>query len=138
MYTQPFLVGGNCFGQTFITLDVFLHKISYHNVNVDRCRALEFKASKSQKKILKRFNKSLMGQEEHVAGDAGRRMSTGSSNPDELHGEERDHFVESNKEHQKIDVSSVIKSQIEDNLLTKNGENSSSHVQSGNLCHEFL
>lgn len=87
------------------------HK-SYQHDKSFRCRVLEFKATKSQKKILKRFNKYLTGQEpEQMVGDAGRKMSTCSSGIDEEQfGEGREHYVESNKEHQNIDVNVVLSS----------------------------
>lgn len=70
-----------------------------------RCRVLEFKASKSQKKILKRFNKFLSGKE-MISND--RKMSTSSSAPDDMgeHGVEQ--FVESTVTPQDIDVNDVM------------------------------
>ncbi|XP_053610397.1 arginyl-tRNA--protein transferase 1 isoform X2 [Plodia interpunctella] len=74
-----------------------------------RCRVLEFKATKSQKKVLKKFNRYLSGQtDDGVEGNGERKMSTCSSGGDaEEGGEGREHFVESHKEHQDIDLSNI-------------------------------
>ncbi|CAH2984087.1 unnamed protein product [Chilo suppressalis] len=74
-----------------------------------RCRILEFKATKSQKKTLKRFNKFIAGNEaESLKENLGRKMSTGSGNSDEEQlVEGREHYVESAREHQNIDISNI-------------------------------
>lgn len=78
-----------------------------------RCRALEFKASKSQKKVLKRFNKYLSGQVEcdKQPGDSTRKMSTCSSETEMLEsfGEGAEQFVESTKEPQDININNIVK-----------------------------
>ncbi|KAM3965873.1 arginyltransferase 1 [Aphomia sociella] len=73
-----------------------------------RCSALNFKATKSQKKVLKRFNKFLTGQDncEQTPGD--RKMSTCSSEDNlEYMQEGREHFVEATREHKDIDIANV-------------------------------
>lgn len=72
---------------------------------------MNFKLSNSQKKVLKKFNKYLIGQElsEKRAHESG-RISTCSSNMSEDAIEEvRGHemFVESNKEHKNIDINNL-------------------------------
>lgn len=64
---------------------------------------LEFKTSKSQKKILKRFNKFLA--DKHVSGD--RKMSTGSGS-DEMGEQGVEDFVESTMKPQDIDINVVM------------------------------
>lgn len=80
-----------------------------------RCRILEFKATKSQKKILKRFNKFLTEKESDSLGTSGGGlMSTCTSDTDGDHLEEgREHIVESSREHQSIDVYNVMNADIE-------------------------
>ncbi|XP_063537097.1 arginyl-tRNA--protein transferase 1 isoform X1 [Cydia strobilella] len=76
-----------------------------------RCRALEFKATKSQKKVLKRFNKYLVGQDTNEksepTGDGNRKMSTCSSEADMAEGVEQ--FLESTNVPQKINISNIVK-----------------------------
>ncbi|XP_013199429.2 arginyl-tRNA--protein transferase 1 [Amyelois transitella] len=71
-----------------------------------RCRVSDFKATKSQKKVLKRFSKYLSGQDiSETSGE--RKMSTCSGGDTEDLGEGREHFVESHKEHRDIDISNI-------------------------------
>ncbi|XP_045775221.1 arginyl-tRNA--protein transferase 1 isoform X1 [Maniola jurtina] len=67
-----------------------------------RCRALEFKTSKSQKKVMKRFNRYLMGLDDISEY---RRMS--SSNEDMTNTAGREQFVESRRAHQDINIGDV-------------------------------
>lgn len=67
---------------------------------------LEFKPSKSQKKILKRFNKFLSGEE--VAKSNNRKMSTSSSTSEDMGEQGVEQFVESTIEPQNIDVGNVL------------------------------
>lgn len=88
------------------------------------CRAQEYKSSKSQKKVLKRFNKFLSGEEtnkNHV-GDTSRKRSTCSSEVEgEVFEEGRgEQFVETNRGHQNINL---------DSITTANIEESSSNVE---------
>lgn len=71
-----------------------------------RCRMLEFKPSKSQKKILKRFNKFLSGEE--VAKSNNRKMSTSSSTSEDMGEQGVEQFVESTIEPLNIDVGNVL------------------------------
>lgn len=83
-----------------------------------RCRALEFKPTKSQKKVLKRVNKMLAGQEKpQPSGDSGRKMSTGSSGSEVLaegFEEGGEQFIETMREHQDINLDIVNKSELLD------------------------
>lgn len=74
-----------------------------------RCRVLEFKGSKSQKKILKRFNKFLSGKEISQVND--RKMSTGSGASDDLEEQGVEQFVESTIKPQDIDVNIIMKTE---------------------------
>lgn len=67
---------------------------------------LEFKPSKSQKKILKRFNKFLSGEE--VAKSNNRKMSTSSSTSEDMGEQGVEQFVESTIEPLNIDVGNVL------------------------------
>ncbi|CAK1555782.1 unnamed protein product [Leptosia nina] len=71
-----------------------------------RCRALDFKPSKSQKKVLKRFNKFLISESE--GSNSGRKISCSSndSNFDEPGG---DQCVTSKQEPQVLDIGADIK-----------------------------
>ncbi|XP_039756399.1 arginyl-tRNA--protein transferase 1 isoform X1 [Pararge aegeria] len=73
-----------------------------------RCRALEFKTSKSQKKVMKRFNKFLMGQEE-ISGES---KVSGSNEDMTVDTEGREEFVESRRRHQDINIAGVDISSI--------------------------
>ncbi|XP_059052630.1 arginyl-tRNA--protein transferase 1 [Achroia grisella] len=77
-----------------------------------RCKALEFKATKSQKKVLKRFNKYLLGPDntEKPLSNADRKMSTCSSLEDNMEHlqETRECFVEPTRKHQNIDVTNIV------------------------------
>ncbi|XP_061718518.1 arginyl-tRNA--protein transferase 1 [Cydia pomonella] len=83
-----------------------------------RCRALEFKATKSQKKVLKRFNKYVVGQDTNErsepTGDGNRKMSTCSSEADMAEGVEQ--FLESTNVPQKINISNIVKADDEEGL----------------------
>lgn len=73
------------------------------------CCALEFKPSKSQKKVLKRFNKFLANSNNQT-GEDNRKMSTCSSASEVLgegYEEGVEQFVETTKEPQYIDVKDV-------------------------------
>lgn len=67
---------------------------------------LELKPSKSQKKILKRFNKFLSGEE--VAKSNNRKMSTSSSTSEDMGEQGVEQFVESTIEPLNIDVGNVL------------------------------
>lgn len=69
-----------------------------------------------------------MGQQLEQAGDAGRKMSMCSSSDEEHVGEGREHFVESNREHQDIDVNLVINTELKDHLLTVDSIKGNSQV----------
>ncbi|XP_041982131.1 arginyl-tRNA--protein transferase 1 [Aricia agestis] len=71
-----------------------------------RCKALEFKASKSQKKVLKRVNKYLLGNENNSGGDCW-RMSNASGDLKMDQGEGREVFVENKIKQQNVDLSKV-------------------------------
>ncbi|XP_049875795.1 arginyl-tRNA--protein transferase 1 [Pectinophora gossypiella] len=91
-----------------------------------RCKAQEFKPTKSQKKVLKRFNKFLSGEEKDFrsAGDTDRKMSTSSSLGErELEGESGEQFVETTRQHQDINVANVVTADTEEKET--NGECSS-------------
>ncbi|KAG6443353.1 hypothetical protein O3G_MSEX002745 [Manduca sexta] len=80
-----------------------------------RCRALEFKSTKSQKKVLKRFNKFLMGQNESEA-EKGRKMSTCSSGSEVLgEGFEEgvEQYVETTREPQDMNIAEIQSCQME-------------------------
>ncbi|CAG9788705.1 unnamed protein product [Diatraea saccharalis] len=78
-----------------------------------RCRIQEFKATKSQKKILKRFNKFMIGNESESLTNSGRKMSTCSGNTDEEEAlEGREYFMESSRVHQAIDVTNINHEQL--------------------------
>ncbi|KAJ8715050.1 hypothetical protein PYW08_005031 [Mythimna loreyi] len=83
-----------------------------------RCRALEFKPTKSQKKVMKRVNKMLVGQEQpQLSGDGRRKMSTCSSGSEVLaegFEEGGEQFVETMREHQDINLDLVNASEISD------------------------
>ncbi|KAI5642164.1 arginyl-tRNA--protein transferase 1 [Phthorimaea operculella] len=89
-----------------------------------RCRVQEFKASKSQKKVLKRFNRFLSG-DTTASGDSDRKMSTSSSLGD-LHGEcgegMGEQFVETTKQHQDIDVAGTVQCENDEVNLKGEGE----------------
>ncbi|VVC92115.1 unnamed protein product, partial [Leptidea sinapis] len=68
-----------------------------------RCRALEFKATKSQKKVLKRFNKYLMGEEE-VLGKSNRKLSESSDDMKLDYCGGGDEFVESKQKPQELNI----------------------------------
>lgn len=82
------------------------------------CRAQEFKSSKSQKKVLKRFNKFLSGEEtnENRVGDPSRSRSACSSEVEaELFEEGRcEQFVETNREHKNINLDSITRTNVEE------------------------
>ncbi|XP_063829520.1 arginyl-tRNA--protein transferase 1-like isoform X2 [Ostrinia nubilalis] len=97
-----------------------------------RCRALEFKPTKSQKKILKRFNKYLTGQDLGQAADRDRKMSTCSSGTDEEQiPDGREHYVESTKACQDIDVDAVLSSDMIEEPAIMNEDNVSTVASSG-------
>ncbi|CAG9111731.1 unnamed protein product [Plutella xylostella] len=82
-----------------------------------RCAVSDFKPTKSQKKVLKRFNKHLTGgSSSEVQSGESRKMSTCSTESDATNdaetaaGEGGEVFVESNKTHQDINVGDVIAS----------------------------
>ncbi|XP_026321324.1 arginyl-tRNA--protein transferase 1 [Hyposmocoma kahamanoa] len=99
-----------------------------------RCRAQEFKSSKSQKKVLKRFNKFLSGEEinENRVGDPSRSRSACSSEVEgELFEEGRcEQFVETNRGHKNINLDSITRTNVEEsssNIEEKpNGSNDNS------------
>ncbi|XP_026725761.1 arginyl-tRNA--protein transferase 1 [Trichoplusia ni] len=85
-----------------------------------RCRALQFKTSKSQKKVLKRVNKYLLGEEllQPATGAGARKMSTCSSGSDVLgegFDEGGEQFIETLREHQDINIDVVKNSELLDN-----------------------
>lgn len=72
-----------------------------------RCRSQEFKATKSQKKILKRINKFLSGQDVSPTHETGRKMSTCSSDSEILvegFEEGGEQFIETMREQQDINL----------------------------------
>ncbi|XP_022122266.2 arginyl-tRNA--protein transferase 1 isoform X1 [Pieris rapae] len=71
-----------------------------------RCRALEFKASKSQKKVLKRFNKYLTGEYDLASAERKASSSSEEMNVDESGGEL---FVKCKQEPLKIDIEADLK-----------------------------
>nr|XP_021199343.2 arginyl-tRNA--protein transferase 1 [Helicoverpa armigera] len=83
-----------------------------------RCRTLEFKPSKSQKKVLKRVNKLLVGQDgPDPSPESGRKMSTGSSGSEVLaegFEEGGEQFIETMREHQDINWDMVKNSEALD------------------------
>ncbi|XP_046969534.1 arginyl-tRNA--protein transferase 1 isoform X1 [Vanessa cardui] len=81
-----------------------------------RCRALEFKSSKSQKKILKRFNKFLMGQDE----DKSMSRSNEDMTIDDAEG--REQFVETTRVHQEGIITDTDLPFIEDASDPRNEE----------------
>lgn len=83
-----------------------------------RCQALKFKATKSQKKILKKFNKHLLGQNE-----SHRKMSTCSSSSETLNetcqnGAEQ--FMLCTRDHTKINVDDIKFIDDDDRFLGDN------------------
>ncbi|XP_072944615.1 arginyl-tRNA--protein transferase 1 isoform X2 [Epargyreus clarus] len=87
-----------------------------------RCKALEFKASKSQKKVLKQFNKYLIGQEE-AAGGGDQQMSSGSEDIRlEDYGEGPELFVETSNAHRDINLTSLV-APVESNSISSNDKN---------------
>ncbi|KAL4709062.1 hypothetical protein ACJJTC_005923 [Scirpophaga incertulas] len=91
-----------------------------------RCKALDFKASKSQKKILKRFNKYLMNTDENST-TMERKMSTSGSEDEEPVEQGRDQFVECSRDHQTIDVSSIMTEELPHSIETVN-ESTTSYI----------
>ncbi|XP_023937280.1 arginyl-tRNA--protein transferase 1 [Bicyclus anynana] len=68
-----------------------------------RCRALEFKTTKSQKKVIKRVNKFLMGQDE-ISKES---QVSGSNEDMTVDTDGREQFVESRRSHQEINIGDV-------------------------------
>lgn len=83
-----------------------------------RCRALEFKLTKSQKKVLKRVNKILASQDASAsAGDSKRKMSTCSSGSEVLaegFEEGGEQFIETMRDHQDLNFDVVKNSELLD------------------------
>lgn len=83
-----------------------------------RCRALEFKLTKSQKKVLKRVNKILSSQDASAsAGDSKRKMSTCSSGSEVLaegFEEGGEQFIETMRDHQDLNFDVVKNSELLD------------------------
>ncbi|CAB3253309.1 unnamed protein product [Arctia plantaginis] len=81
-----------------------------------RCRSLEFKATKSQKKVLKQVNKFLIGHDS-TPTEAPRKMSTCSSGSEVLgegYEEGGEQYVESMREHQDINLEDFKSSKVLD------------------------
>lgn len=75
-----------------------------------RCRSQVFKATKSQKKVLKRFNKFLLGQDKQNAYNVERKMSTCSNDSetiDERFVESNETFLHNTKQHDNIDINNI-------------------------------
>lgn len=74
-----------------------------------RCQALEFKASKSQKKILKKVNKFLIGetQPSEIDGDTKFSKSISSGQEPECLEEGNEQFVEVNRLPQNINIQDI-------------------------------
>lgn len=83
------------------------------------CRALEFKTSKSQKKVLKRVNKFLIGQDELSAEN---KLSSKSNEDMAVDDEGREQFVETTRAPQIGIVADVDLSFIDDEIDSKNVE----------------
>ncbi|OWR49466.1 arginyl-tRNA-protein transferase 1 isoform 1 [Danaus plexippus plexippus] len=67
-----------------------------------RCRALEFKASKSQKKVLKSFNKFLIGEE---ISDISAQESREDVAMEQVEGQEQ--FLESKRPHEDVNIAGM-------------------------------
>ncbi|CAH2043609.1 unnamed protein product, partial [Iphiclides podalirius] len=76
-----------------------------------RCRALEYKASKSQKKILKRVNKFLLGETQQCENDGDRKMTMSSGQVSDNSEEGNEQFVEPKRDPQNINIQDVAVSQ---------------------------
>ncbi|XP_050666148.1 arginyl-tRNA--protein transferase 1 isoform X2 [Leptidea sinapis] len=96
-----------------------------------RCRALEFKATKSQKKVLKRFNKYLMGEEE-VLGKSNRKLSESSDDMKLDYCGGGDEFVESKQKPQELSFEGVIK--YIDDQSTDPSVNEIENLTPGPMC----
>lgn len=74
-----------------------------------RCQALEFKASKSQKKIMKRVNKFLIGETQpaEIDGDTKFSKSLSSGQESEYLEEGNEQFVEVNRLPQNINIQDI-------------------------------
>ncbi|XP_052756992.1 arginyl-tRNA--protein transferase 1 [Galleria mellonella] len=108
-----------------------------------RCRALEFKATKSQKKVLKRFNKYLLGQDNtESSGNLDRKMSCSSLDDNMEHLQEgQECFVEPTQGHQDIDIANVVIGAVQSDKLNvedDKGEGSTESSSSKNLKENDL
>ncbi|CAH2092903.1 unnamed protein product [Euphydryas editha] len=84
-----------------------------------RCRALEFKTSKSQKKVLKRFNKFLIGQDELSSEN---KISSKSNEDMAVDDEGREQFVETTRAPQQGVITDIDLPFIEEEDDPKNKE----------------
>lgn len=86
----------------FTLVYVIRNKVQKVEFFIHRCRALDFKPSKSQKKVFKRVNKFLMGQDEVSSGEKLKSKSCEDMTVDDI--EAREQFIETTRHHQNINM----------------------------------
>lgn len=103
------------------------------------CRAQEYKTTRSQKKVLKKFNKFLSGEatNRYRMSDSTRRVSTCSSAEAELtEGGRGEQFVETSRGHQTINLDSIVRENIEES--SSNVEEKPNGNYFKKLCEYFI
>ncbi|XP_068617683.1 arginyl-tRNA--protein transferase 1 [Battus philenor] len=98
-----------------------------------RCKALEFKASKSQKKILKRVNKFLMDEKHDLGNEGERKMSTSQSSERIECLEGHDQFMEAKRDPKVININN-IKMVSEELIKMNQSEDAAKGDATLNIC----